>query len=122
MNETNPLEAQLRLWKPRLPSGRLERRLFPLTGGGRPAAPAWLHWFAPAMACLLFATLAVNSPDTPLPGGQPMLAVIMSNQNYAAYLPGSFQRSQNRWDTFEWTNHGHSGSSVAPFSPGRAQN
>jgi hypothetical protein len=74
------------------------------------------------MACLLFATLAVNPRDPMLPGAPPMLAVIMSNQSYAAYLPGSFQRAQNRWDTFEWTNQGYSGSSVAPFSPGRAQN
>ena len=123
MNEMNPLEAQLRSWTPRPPSARLERRLFAGPVETRPMSPSWVHWFAPAMACLLFATLAVNNPRDPLlPGGSPMLAAIMSNQSYAAYLPGSFQRAQNRWDTFEWTNQGHSGSSVAPFSPGRAQN
>jgi hypothetical protein len=52
--------------------------------------------------------------------GGAMMAMIFSNQSFAAYLPGSFTREQNRWDTFEWTNHGHSGSSVAPFSPVRA--
>ena len=121
MKEMNLLEAQLRSWKPRRPSARLKRRLFPaaLT---RPIAPTLMQWLAPATACLLFATLAFNPPGATLPGSQPLLAVILSNQSYAPYLPGSFQRDQNRWDTFEWTNQGHSGSSVAPFSPGRAQN
>jgi len=80
-----------------------------------------MQWLAPAMACVLFATLALNPRGPILPGSQPMMAMILSNQSFAAYLPGSFQRDQNRWDTFEWTNHGQSGSSVAPFSPGRAQ-
>jgi hypothetical protein len=44
-----------------------------------------------------------------------MLAMILSNQSYAAYLPGSFQRNQNRWDTFEWTNTGRFPSSGEPF-------
>jgi len=68
------------------------------------------------MACVLFATLALNPRGTALPGSPPLVAMILSNQSFAAYLPGSFQREQNRWDTFEWTNHGQSGSSVAPFS------
>ncbi len=45
----------------------------------------------------------------------PMVAMILSNQSFAAYLPGSFQRNQNRWDTFEWTNTGHFTSSEGPF-------
>jgi hypothetical protein len=45
----------------------------------------------------------------------PLVAMILSNQSYAAYLPGSFQRSQNRWDTFEWTNPGGFPSSDGPF-------
>jgi len=81
-----------------------------------------MQWLAPVTACGLFALLALNPRDHVLPGGEPLMAVALSNQSYAAYLPGSFQREQNRWDTFEWTNHGHSGSSVAPFSPGRAHN
>lgn len=117
----NPLETQLRSWKLRRPSARLERRLFPAGTSARPAAPSLMHWLAPATACLLFATLALNPRGSALPDGQPLMAIILSNQSYAAYLPGSFRQEQNRWDTFEWTNHGHSGSSVAPFSPGRAQ-
>lgn len=74
------------------------------------------------MACALFASLALNPHGPPLPGDQPLLAVVLSNQSYASYLPGSFQREQNRWDTFEWTNRGQSRSSVAPFAPIRAEN
>ena len=112
----NPLETQLRSWKPRRPSVLLERRLFPARSPSAPHAPALAQWLAPAMACVLFATLALNPRGTALPGSPPLVAMILSNQSFAAYLPGSFQREQNRWDTFEWTNHGQSGSSVAPFS------
>jgi hypothetical protein len=56
---------------------------------------------------------------TPPPGvtakPAPMVAMILSNQGFAAYLPGSFQRNQNRWDTFEWTNTGRFTSSGEPF-------
>lgn len=45
----------------------------------------------------------------------PLVAMILSNQSYAAYLPGSFQQSANRWDTFEWTNTGGFTSSEGPF-------
>src|SRR5574339_256508 len=123
MNEMNPLETQLRSWKPRRPSARLERLLFarPAPVRSLTANRVPMPWLAPAMACLVLATLALNPRGSSLPGGQPLLGVILSNQSYAAYLPGSFQPEQNRWDTFEWTNHGQSGSSVAPFSPGRAQ-
>ncbi|MBE0545325.1 MAG: hypothetical protein IH623_28635 [Verrucomicrobia bacterium] len=48
-----------------------------------------------------------------------LVAVIMSNQSYAAYLPGSFQHVANRVDTFEWTNGGYSTSSMHSLSPGR---
>lgn len=45
----------------------------------------------------------------------PLVAMILSNQSYAAYLPGSFQQNENRWDTFEWTNMGGFTSSEGPF-------
>jgi hypothetical protein len=41
-----------------------------------------------------------------------MVAMGLSNQNYAAYLPGTFQPTANRVDTFEWTNAGSSTSSI----------
>ena len=75
-------------------------------------------------ACLLFACLIVNQrgavtfSDTARSGV--MVAVILSNQSYAAYLPGSFQRSINRLDTFEWTNGASSTSSMGSLSPFKA--
>lgn len=48
-----------------------------------------------------------------------MVAMILSNQSYAAYLPGSFEHQHNsfRADTFEWTNGSRSTSSMGSLSP-----
>ena len=85
-----------------------------------------LFWLGPATACLLFVSMVLSQhhPAGFASGSRPdaMLAVIMSNQSYAAYLPGSFQRSANRLDTFEWTNHGRSPSFMGSLSPGRTNN
>lgn len=45
----------------------------------------------------------------------PLVAMILSNQSYAAYLSGTFQPAHNRWDTFEWTNTASFPSSERPF-------
>ena len=48
----------------------------------------------------------------------PILAVILSNQSYAAYLPSSFQPEQNSLrNTFEWTNLSRSATSKGLRSP-----
>ena len=123
MNETNPLETQLRSWTPRRPSAGLERRLFHRPKGA-PRPAQWLNWLVPVTACLLFACLmlnqqgAANISATPRSGS--MVALILSNQSYAAYLPGSFQGSVNRLDTFGWTNGGGSTSSMHSLSPFKA--
>jgi len=61
-------------------------------------------WLAPAAAGLLFVGVILNPrAAAPFPGSSPssgMLALIMSNQNYAAYLPGSFERTHNQLETF----------------------
>lgn len=111
----NTLETQLRSWTPRRPSPGLERRL---TG----SAP--LHFpfarlatlLAPTAACLLL-TLSVLKQSDPglLPQTSIRAAMVtegLSNQNFAAFLPGSFQPTVNRLDTFEWTNRGFSKSSM----------
>jgi hypothetical protein len=58
-----------------------------------------------------------------LPNGKQRAAVVamgLSNQSYAAYLPGAYQPTANRVDTFEWTNRGYSNSSMDSFtSPGK---
>ena len=103
MNELDPLEARLRSWTPRRPSATLERRLFArATVSPRPALLA--GWLAPAAACLILAGSLLNPQNAgTLSGTSPsggLAALALSNQSYAAYLPGSFQRTHNQLETF----------------------
>jgi hypothetical protein len=79
---------------------------------------AWL-WLSPVAACLvlcgLLPVLRGTAPALADPRHAPLVAMILSNQSYAAYLPGRFQPAQNRWDTFEWTNVTRFPSSERPF-------
>jgi hypothetical protein len=120
----NDLEQQLRSWAPRPPSANLEKRLF---GDRReeaePATPAFrLAWLAPATAAILVACLVFNQRGSAITpsgsGSQAMVAMILSNQSAAAYLPGSFEREHNCLynDAFEWTNGSDSISSVRSVS------
>jgi hypothetical protein len=125
MNETNPLETQLRSWIPRRPSAGLERRLFHRPKRAPRPARSWSwNWLVPVTACLLFASLILNqhgaASGSATPRSGAMVALILSNQSYAAYLPGSFQRAVNRLDTFGWTNGGGSTSSMPSLSPFKA--
>src|SRR2546425_12907781 len=102
MNPMNLLETQLRSWAPRRPSARLEQRLFAVA----PSQPRPAHafgWLAPAMACFLLALAVAGQRNaaTVASGAHrdALVAVIMSNQSYAAYLPGNFQHGQNRLPT-----------------------
>ena len=131
MNEMKLLETQLRSWTPRRPSARLERRIFgetPVESGAR----AWraeagrrraLRVLIPAAACLILTLAMLNQPDhtgASASAGQDAIMVLsLSNQSYAAYLPGSFACEANRWDTFRWTNGGASPSSAFSISPGK---
>ncbi len=125
MKELNPLEVQLRSWTPRRPSLKTERQLF-----GRPrlrprfTLPRLVSVFAPTAVCLLLtlaglkhhgpAVLLADQPQTAL------IALSLSNQSYAAYLPGNCQSSANRLDTFEWTNRGSTQSSMRSITPPKA--
>jgi len=59
-------------------------------------------WFAPAAACLLLACVilnprsAVNLSDSSEGG---LVTLVLSNQSYASYLPGSFKRTHNQLET-----------------------
>ena len=96
----NELEKWLYSWTPRRPSARLERRLF----AARPdpveaLLPFRFGWLAPttvalALMCVLF-NQRYGSPSSLPEGAGPMVAMILSNQSAAAYLPGSFQAEQN---------------------------
>lgn len=112
------MEEQLKSWKPRRPSAKLERRLFGTPAQGSHFAQSW-GWLAPAAACVLLVGTMVNQQSqvtfSAVAGHGDLVDLSMSNQSYASYLPGSFKSEQNRWDTFEWTNGGDFNSSVRPF-------
>ena len=125
MNTTNLLETQLQCWKPRRPSAGLKRALF---GGHAEPSDTRLAfaWLAPAAACALlmlaaFTQRGASSISRPAPAA--MMAMIMSNQSYCAYLPGSFTAEQNALrNTFEWTNRRASTSSIGSFLPVKGTN
>jgi len=123
MKESNHLETQLRSWTPRRPSPGLEGRLFGRTSCA--SHVAWLNgWLVPATACMLLAGLLLCQSDSTnlseTTGRASLVAVSLSNQSYAAYLPGSFQRAANRLDTFEWTKGGDSTFPMGSLSPVKA--
>ena len=117
------LEMQLRSWAPRRPSARVERRIFAQKPAPEEPAPAFrLSWLAPATAAVLLMTVLFSQHTSPAISGSassaPMVALILSNQSAASYLPGSFQRTQNgvKDRTFEWTNVSGSTSSMRSLS------
>ena len=113
------LEAQLRSLVPRQPSPKIEKRLARHQPGEAPSHVPF-GWLAPVTAVLLLACVILNQHTTPAAGsdGAPLVAMIMSNQSAAAYLPGSFRQDQNiiTANTFEWTNGSRSPSSMRSLS------
>src|SRR5882762_10109881 len=102
MKAMNELETQLRSWMARRPSARLERQLF-RPKRAKPSISAWPGLLAPVTACLLVAIAVLNQHGQVVASSDgTLIAMSLSNQNYAAYLPGSFQRANNRLDTFGW--------------------
>ena len=124
MNEMNDLEMQLRSWALRRPSAGLKQQLFAkqaaLNAGagqsaalGNPAAPFRLSWLAPATMALLLVCVLFNQRNIPIAfsgsvKSGSMVAVALSNQNAAAWLPGSFAHEQNSIpaEPIRWTNDG----------------
>src|ERR1035437_3511423 len=99
MNEMNELENQLLLWTPRRPSARLERQLFAAGPVAEVLPLLRLSWLAPATAALMLMCVLFNQCYGPAlsvsaPSG-PLVAMILSNQTAAAYLPGSFRAERN---------------------------
>jgi hypothetical protein len=70
--------------------------------------PFRLSWLAPATAALALTCVLFNQRYGPAfsasAGAGPMVAMILSNQSAAAYLPGSVQAEQNNLpaDAFRW--------------------
>jgi hypothetical protein len=127
----NDLETRFRSWPLRSPSPRLKHRLFAQPAAARsasvaedqsplsdhPSPPFRLAWLAPATMALLLLCIMFNQRNNPFPaspGTGTMVAVALSNQSAASWLPGSFAHDQNTVpaETFEWTN-GSGGSSNA---------
>lgn len=98
------LETRLRSWKPRRPRPGLERRLFGRAAGCSATARWRSAWLAPAAAGALLALVLVNPPAVPtgssVTASNAWAELVMSNQSYAAYLPGSFQRAHNQLESF----------------------
>lgn len=108
----------MRSWQPRRPAAKLERRLFAAPLRILPKAAWLLGSLTPVAACLLL-TFSLFNPGNSANSlrHEPLAAMILSNQNYAAYASDNFRGAQNNLSavTFEWTNHSVSGSSMSPF-------
>jgi len=128
----NDLERQLRAWVPRRPSAKLKAQTFcaaPAAVGDQVdhltpeashlTAHHSLAWLAPATAALLFVAMLFNQRTgagfSASDNSSPMVAVALSNQSAAAWLPGSFSRDVNSLpaETFKWTNGSSSTSSIS---------
>ena len=124
MTQTPTQDTQLRSCTPRLPSTGLERRLCP-SQRSHVSISRLITVLTPTAACvLLTVSMMKQSAHELLPNGNQRAAIVamgLSNQNYAAYLPGTYQPTANRIDTFEWTNRGYSNSSMDSFMPSRSR-
>ena len=125
MNETKPLEIQLRSWAPRRPSPKLSRLIRKRAAEAEETPPAAFRfgWVAPAMAALMLLGVVLNQRTNPAisggSGSNTLVAMMMiSNPGAPAYLPGSFQSAHNSLtaESFEWTNDSRSTSSIGSLS------
>jgi len=128
MSELNELELRLRSWAPRRPSAGLERRLFRQPVPQTTPEPRFrLSWMPPAMAALMLLCVLFNQHSSQVlssAGSNSMVAVALSNQSIAPWLPGSFSREHNGLPngTFEWTNGNNSSSGIGSRSRSSAVN
>jgi len=125
MNPPESWETLSKDWEPRRPSPRLRARLFGPAPEQRPARAGALPWLAPVTVSLLllFLTFSLRTGGLRLADAtpEPMMALTLSNQSVAAYLPGSFRGQRNRLaaervaERFGWTKPVGSPSSMASF-------
>jgi hypothetical protein len=125
----NEWEKHLLSWTPRRPSARLERRLFV----SRPAPVQTpqsfrLGWLAPVTAALAMMCVLLSQHYTAtfpaVKAVNPMVAMMMSNQSAAAFLPGNFQTEQNNLpvNAFRRGSHRIAATSQSSFLPSRGTN
>jgi len=131
MNNWNPLERQLRSWKPRVPAPQLKARLFPAHHPAGPPAPeevpiwpgpvTW-EWLAPAMALFVF-MMFLTKPGAPVSSSRQL--VFSSNHiseqtvreaSLVSYLADTAHSPHNNCQhaTLEWTNGDESLTTTAP--------
>lgn len=110
------LETKLRSWRPRRPSGILKFRLAIVPGKFLRNATHYAGWLAPAAACVWLTLISLNSGGdfSVHPPRQPMMAMIFSNQNHAAFYADWNEQGENcpPDQIFRWTNAGASPSSI----------
>ena len=123
----NELEKQLLSWTLRRPSAGLERRLFTVAAAPAEALlPFRLTWLAPVTAALMLMCVLFNQhyasafSNSARPG--PLVAMILSNQSAAAYLPGSVQADHNNLpaNAFQSPSARHALARFTPSSPAKA--
>lgn len=109
----NWLETQLKSWAPRRPSARTERRLFPKQSARREFTRA-CAWLSPAAAFLFVAMVVARQDSSSADAARPEFAMILSNITSAGFLQNNDAQPENHLSraSFNWTNHGDSGSSI----------
>lgn len=127
MNEWNQLENQLHSWIPRGPSPKLKSTLFPEIAEEAVAVPGALGakwaWLAPVMGCFLV-LMVLSGRGGHLSYLSPRrstnwLAMVASNQSYAAYIVADFHSEQNglQKEPIEMSLGQPTSERVRPFSP-----
>jgi len=118
------LETQLRSWQPRRPSAGLEQRIFATPFSLMPRMAWFVGWLVPATACALL-TFSVFTSGNVIPDRsarpEPLVATMLSNQNFLVPAPQSPWNGQNELSsvTFDWTNRSSSNSSMPSFPRNR---
>ena len=122
MKNMTELETLLRSLKPRPPRRAVKERIFG-AGAAEPElsgvqadgtatlnpVPFRLGWLAPATVTFLLTCVLFSHHNAfvlgQTPAGTALIAAAVSNQNAAAWLPGSFEASHNTppIDAFDWT-------------------
>jgi len=111
----------------RRPSAGLERRVFASAAGqAEVLLPFRLTWLAPVTAAFMLTCVLFNQhyapalSDSARPG--PLVAMILSNQSAAAYLPGSVQAEHNNLpaNAFESSLARYALARFTPPSPAKA--
>jgi len=113
------LETLLRSLKPRRPARAVKQRIFgpdEAFAGAHGDGTATLNpvpfrfgWLAPATVTFLLTCVLFSNHNAfvmgQTPTGTALIAAAVSNQNAAAWLPGSFEASHNTppIDAFDWT-------------------